>query len=102
MRLYMGTHSFLLKRPDVRNLENTPPHLGIHIPVDDWTLEMRGCFSFDPDALALLHQATHGAMRDLDRLATDSLRLAALKKRRLIDRALVSQILTLDASDPAA
>ena len=41
-------------------------------------------------------------MRDLDRLATDSLRLAALKKRRLIDRALVSQILTLDASDPAA
>lgn len=57
---------------------------------------------FDTDALALLHQATHGAMRDLDRLATDALRLAALKKRRLIDRVLISQILTLDASDPAA
>lgn len=45
---------------------------------------------FDSDALALLHQATQGAMRDLDRLATHALRLAAAKKRRLIDRAILS------------
>lgn len=56
---------------------------------------------FDPDALALLHQATQGAMRDLDRLATHALRLAAAKKRRLIDRAVVSQALSIDSQDPA-
>lgn len=56
---------------------------------------------FDSDALALLHQATQGAMRDLDRLATHALRLAAAKKRRLIDRAIVSQALSIDSQDPA-
>lgn len=56
---------------------------------------------FDSDALALLHQATQGAMRDLDRLATHALRLAAAKKRRLIDRAIVSQALSIDPQDPA-
>ena len=52
---------------------------------------------FEKDALALLHEATLGSMRDLDRLATESLRLAALKKRRLIDREIVSLALTLDS-----
>ena len=57
---------------------------------------------FDSDAVALLHQATQGAMRELDRLATDCLRIAAVKKRRMIDRAVVSQSLNLDAAQPAA
>jgi len=56
---------------------------------------------FDPDALALLHQSTQGALRDLDRLATHALRLAAAKKRRLIDRAILSQALSIDPQDPA-
>lgn len=57
---------------------------------------------FEKDALALLHEATLGSMRDLDRLATESLRLAALKKRRLIDRDIVSLALALDSpSQPA-
>lgn len=41
-------------------------------------------------------------MRDLDRLAIEFLRLAALKKRRLIDRDLVSLALSLDSAAPAA
>lgn len=66
-------------------------------------LKRAGCDRdlFDPDALALLHQATQGAMRDLDRLATHALRLAAAKKRRLIDRPIVSQVLSIDSQDPA-
>ena len=66
-------------------------------------LKRAGCDRdlFDSDALALLHQATQGAMRDLDRLATHALRIAAAKKRRLIDRAIVSQALSIDPQDPA-
>jgi len=47
------------------------------------------------DALALLHEVTHGAMRDLGRLAT-------AKKRRLIYRLLISRLLTHDPSEPPA
>jgi len=63
---------------------------------------LRALGRVDVAAVSLLHQATQGAMRELDRLATDCLRVAALKKRRLIDRAVVSQILNLDAAQPAA
>ena len=57
---------------------------------------------FEHDALALLHEATLGSMRELDRLATDALRLAAAKKRRLIGRDLITLILNSPLSDSAA
>lgn len=57
---------------------------------------------FEHDALALLHEATLGSMRELDRLATDALRLAATKKRRLIGRDLIAQIVHSPLSDSAA
>jgi hypothetical protein len=53
-------------------------------------------------ALALLHEATRGSMRDLDRLATDALRLAAAKKRRLIGCDLISQLLHSPLSDSSS
>jgi site-specific recombinase XerD len=48
------------------------------------------------------HLAPDFLGQEMDRLATDSLRIAAVKKRRLVDRAVVSQVLNLDAAQPAA
>jgi general secretion pathway protein A len=47
---------------------------------------------FASDAVALLHEATGGALRELDRLATACLRAAARKKRKLVDREIVSRV----------
>ncbi len=51
---------------------------------------------FASDAVALLHEATTGAMRDLDRLATAALREAARKKKRLIERDVLARVLDTD------
>jgi general secretion pathway protein A len=54
-----------------------------------------------PDAVAMLHEATRGAMRDLDRLATLALREAARKKRKLVERDVVARVLEADAREAA-
>jgi type II secretory pathway predicted ATPase ExeA len=56
---------------------------------------------FASDALAMLHEATRGAMREIDRLATAALREAARKKRRLVERDVLARILDADAHEPA-
>lgn len=56
---------------------------------------------FAPDAISLLHQATDGALRDIDRFASWALLLAARKKRRLVEHDLMAQALESDLS-PAA
>lgn len=45
--------------------------------------------AFDSDAVALLHEATSGRLRDIDRLATDCLKRAARRKLKRVDGALV-------------
>lgn len=52
---------------------------------------------FPDDALAALHELSQGALREIDRLATASLREAARRKKNLVDRAVV-----LRASDALA
>jgi type II secretory pathway predicted ATPase ExeA len=54
---------------------------------------------FASDTLALLHEATSGQMRDIDRLATLSLREAAKKKRRLVERDTLLRVLSLEPQD---
>ena len=54
-----------------------------------------------PDALVLLHQATDGALREIDRLACWALQLAARKKRPQIDRDIMAQAIESDQSPPA-
>jgi general secretion pathway protein A len=54
---------------------------------------------FASDAAALLHEATAGGMRDLDRLAAAALREAARKRRRLVEREVVTRL--LDQADRA-
>lgn len=48
---------------------------------------------FDSDALALLHEATDGRLRDVDRLATEALKRAARKKLKRVDRQLIAGVL---------
>jgi general secretion pathway protein A len=48
---------------------------------------------FAEDAVALLHEAAHGALREIDRIASTCLRHAARKKRKVVDRDVVSRVL---------
>jgi type II secretory pathway predicted ATPase ExeA len=52
---------------------------------------------FPADAVTLLHEATLGSMRDIDRVASAALRQAARKKRRLVDRDVIARLLDADA-----
>lgn len=47
---------------------------------------------FASDSITMLHEATGGALRDLDRLATACLRTATRKKRKTIERDVVSRV----------
>ena len=51
---------------------------------------------FTADAVAMLHEAAAGGMRDLDRLATGCLREAARKKRKLVERDLLPRVIDSD------
>lgn len=46
---------------------------------------------FSSDGLALMHEASRGHLRDLDRIATACLKLAQQKKLRIVDRDLVAR-----------
>ena len=48
---------------------------------------------FHSDAVALLHEAASGSLRDLDRIATACLRAAARKKRKVVDRDVLARVL---------
>ena len=51
---------------------------------------------FSSDAIAMLHEAACGALRDIDRIATNALRDAARKKRKLVERDILTRILNAD------
>ena len=57
---------------------------------------------FSSDALAMLHEATAGRLRDIDRVATWALKAAARKKLRLVDRELVELVLEDQRVEAAA
>jgi general secretion pathway protein A len=48
---------------------------------------------FSTDAVAMLHEAALGSHRDLDRVATNALREAAKKRRKLVERDVVARVL---------
>ena len=56
---------------------------------------------FTADALAMLHEAANGSLRELDRLATASLREAARRKRKLVERDVVGRVVDLDNKEAA-
>lgn len=51
---------------------------------------------FGSDALTILHEATFGQLRDIDRVATHALRLAARRKLTMVDRELLEHVLEAD------
>jgi len=55
---------------------------------------------FASDAVAMLHEAACGALRDIDRIATRALREVARKKRKLVERDTVQKILEADSARP--
>ena len=81
-------------------------HLGALIP-DDTAEYLRvrlarvGCDRelFSRDAVAMLHEATAGALRDIDRLATAALRETARKKRKLVERDVIAHVVEADARE---
>jgi hypothetical protein len=54
---------------------------------------------FASDATVLLHEATAGAMRDLDRLAAAALRESARKNRKLVESDIVNQVVEADTRE---
>ena len=48
---------------------------------------------FTADAISMLHEATGGSLRDIDRIAHSALRSSARRKRKLVERDVISQIL---------
>lgn len=65
-------------------------------------LERAGCDRelFASDAVAMLHEAATGALRDIDRLATSALREASRKKKKLVERDVVARVLDAEAARP--
>jgi general secretion pathway protein A len=47
---------------------------------------------FPDDALSTLHEQSQGALREIDRLATAALREAARRKKKLVDRELITRV----------
>jgi type II secretory pathway predicted ATPase ExeA len=47
---------------------------------------------FPDDALAALHELSQGALREIDRLATAALREASRRKKKLVDREVVTRV----------
>jgi type II secretory pathway predicted ATPase ExeA len=56
---------------------------------------------FTADALAMLHEAVNGSLRDLDRLATAALREAARRKRKLVERDVLGRVVDIEAKEAA-
>ena len=56
---------------------------------------------FSADALSILHEAAGSSLRDTDRIATAALRTAARRKKKIVERDVLSRILQSEAEDRA-
>jgi type II secretory pathway predicted ATPase ExeA len=54
---------------------------------------------FTSDAIAMIHEASVGSLRDIDRIATGALRFAAKRKKKLVERDIVAHV--IEHSTPA-
>jgi len=63
-------------------------------------LKRSGCDRdlFTSDAVAMLYEAAAGSLRDLDRLATDALRTAAQRKKKLVERDVTTHVIDVDTA----
>lgn len=93
-RLALSTHKALLSRLHCR-LRLDPVTAEDSADYLRHRLKLAGCERelFPQDAVALLHEASAGAHRELDRLASLCLREAARRKRKLLDCDLVRTLI---------
>jgi general secretion pathway protein A len=54
---------------------------------------------FTSDAVAMLHEATHGTLRDIDRLAMGAMRVAAKRNKKLVERDALASVIEADSRD---
>ena len=45
----------------------------------------------------MMHEATEGSMRDVDRLATAAMRIAARKKKKLVERDVMAHVIEAES-----
>jgi general secretion pathway protein A len=81
--------------------------LGDALPADtaeylDHRLKQAGCKRdvFSENAIAMLHEAALGRLRDIDRLATAALKSASRRKRKIVDRAIITEVVDRQAMTP--
>ncbi len=102
----LGDRMRLRKNRSLHSRIHTRLNLGDASPGDTveyigHRLKLAGCNKelFDSDAHALIHEASGGRLRDIDRIATDALKRAARRKLRRIDRKLIGSTLDVDDLD---
>jgi general secretion pathway protein A len=101
-RLCLSTHKSLLSRLHTR-LRLEPVTADDSADYLRHRLQLTGCERelFPLDSVSLLHEASLGAHRELDRLASLCLREAARRKRKLIDNDIVRGVLGRQSSSSA-
>ena len=75
-------------RIDSAGPDDTAEYIRVRMQAAGCTREV-----FASDAVALLHEAAAGSLRDIDRLATAALRTAAQRKRKLVERATLHEVI---------
>lgn len=102
----LGERMRLRKNRSLYSRIHTRLHLGDAAPEDTYEyvahrLSLVGGDKdpFDADALALLHEASGGRLRDIDRLATDALQRASRRKLKRVDRKLIEAAIDIDEID---
>lgn len=94
LRRNRSLYSRLHRRLRIDSL--TPDDTGAYIRM---RLRGAGCDRevFASDAIAMIHEAAVGAMRDIDRVATAALRDSARRKRKLVERDVIARVLEAQA-----
>jgi general secretion pathway protein A len=97
MRRNRSLYSRINHRLDIESMkpEDTAEYVHHRLDAAGCTREL-----LTSDALAMLHEAASGAMRDIDRIATAALRLAARRKKKLVERDVIAAV--IDAETAAA
>ena len=100
-RLNLGVHRSLWSRIHCRtSLEQpSPEDTAEYI---NYRLERVGSKTspFASDAISLLHEATGGQLRDIDRVATACLRVASAQKVKRVDREILQDVVDSDTNLP--
>ena len=96
LRRNRSLHSRLHRRLTVDPL--TPEDAGEYVRM---RLPKVGCHReiFTVEAIAMIHEASLGSLREIDRIATAALRESARRKRKLVERESLARVITADRDD---